>query len=106
MSNPNMPDYLDAEHEQNQQERIEAVELWAEYIQSEPPERWGPQQITVVNDQLYAADVGGWLLSSSARRCSNGNELFASVVQDDKPVFVPFEVFCEGITEVPVEFRP
>lgn len=55
MSDSNVPDYLDAKHEQNRQERIEAVKRWVEYIKSEPPEKWGPQQNTVVNDQLEAA---------------------------------------------------
>lgn len=55
MSDSNAPDSLDAKHEQNRQERIEAVKRWVEYIKSEPPEKWGPQQNTVVNDQLEAA---------------------------------------------------
>lgn len=55
MSDSNVPDSLDAKHEQNRQERIEAVKRWVEYIKSEPPEKWGPQQNTVVNDQLEAA---------------------------------------------------
>jgi len=55
MSDSNVPDSLDAKHEQNRQERIEAVKRWVEYIKAEPPEKWGPQQNTVVNDQLEAA---------------------------------------------------
>lgn len=55
MSDSNVPDYLDEKHEQNRQERIEAVKRWVEYIKSEPPEKWGPQQNAVINDQLEAA---------------------------------------------------
>jgi hypothetical protein len=55
MSNSNAPDTLDAKHEQNRQQRIKAVKQWVEYTKSEPPEKWGPQQNTVVNDQLEAA---------------------------------------------------
>ncbi|WP_348611688.1 hypothetical protein [Halobaculum rarum] len=55
MSDSNVPDYLDAKHEQNRHERIEAVKRWVEYIKSEPPKKWGPQQNSVVNDQLEAA---------------------------------------------------
>jgi len=55
MSDSNAPDSLDAKHEQNRQQRLEAVKQWVEYLKSEPPEKWGPQQNTVVNDQLEAA---------------------------------------------------
>jgi hypothetical protein len=60
MSKPNMsdsdaPDNLDAKHERNREQRIEAIKRWVEYIQSEPPEVWGPQQNAVVEDQLDAA---------------------------------------------------
>ncbi|WP_276259554.1 hypothetical protein [Haloglomus litoreum] len=55
MSDSNVPDFLDGKHEKNRQQRIEAVKHWVEYIKSEPPEKWGPQQNTVVNDQLEAA---------------------------------------------------
>jgi len=55
MSDSNVLDTLDAKHDQNRQQRIEAIKRWVEYIRSEPPETWGPQQNTVVNDQLKAA---------------------------------------------------
>lgn len=42
-------------HERNREQRIEGVKRWVEYIESEPPETWGPQQNAVVNDQLDAA---------------------------------------------------
>lgn len=49
MSDSNVSDYLDAKHEQNRQEQIEAVKRWVEYIKSEPPGKWEPHQNTVVN---------------------------------------------------------
>ena len=55
MTDSNAPNSLDAKHKQNRQQRIEAVKRWVEYITSEPPEKWGPQQNTVVNDQLESA---------------------------------------------------
>jgi hypothetical protein len=39
--------------------RIEQIERWAEYIRSEPPETWGPQQNALVNGQLEAARSAG-----------------------------------------------
>jgi hypothetical protein len=35
--------------------RFDAVVRWAEYIQDNPPEVWGPQQNAVVNGQLDSA---------------------------------------------------
>ncbi|MFW5937498.1 MAG: hypothetical protein ACOCSN_01020 [Halanaeroarchaeum sp.] len=55
MSDSNVREHLDAKHERNREQRIEGIKRWVEYIQSEPPETWGPQQNTVVNDQLDAA---------------------------------------------------
>ena len=55
MSDSDAPDHLDAKHERNREQRIEAIKRWVEYIQSEPPEVWGPQQNAVVEDQLDAA---------------------------------------------------
>lgn len=55
MSDSNAPEHLDAKHERNREQRIEAIKRWVEYIKSEPPETWGPQQNVVVNDQLDAA---------------------------------------------------
>ena len=55
MSDSNTPDYLDVKHERNREQRIEGIKRWVEYIKSEPPEKWGPQQNAVVNDQLDAA---------------------------------------------------
>ena len=35
--------------------RFDAVVRWAEYIQDNPPEVWGPQQNAVVNGKLDSA---------------------------------------------------
>jgi hypothetical protein len=55
MTDSNEHEALDAKHERNRQQRIEGIKRWVEYIKSEPPETWGPQQNAVVNDQLEAA---------------------------------------------------
>lgn len=55
MSDSNASDQLDAKHERNREQRIKGIKRWVEYITSEPPETWGPQQNAVVNDQLDAA---------------------------------------------------
>ncbi|AGB30166.1 hypothetical protein C488_05632 [Natrinema pellirubrum DSM 15624] len=55
MSDSNAREHLDAKHERNREQRIEGVKRWVEYIKSESPETWGPQQNAVVNDQLDAA---------------------------------------------------
>ena len=55
MNDSNARKHLDAKHERNREQRIEGIKRWAEYIKSEPPETWGPQQNAIVNDQLDAA---------------------------------------------------
>jgi len=55
MSDSNAREHLDAKHKHNREQRIEGIKRWVEYIKSEPPETWGPQQNAVVNDQLDAA---------------------------------------------------
>lgn len=55
MSDSNAREHLDAKHERNREQRIEGIKRWVEYIESEPPETWGPQQNAVVDDQLDAA---------------------------------------------------
>ena len=55
MSDSNAREHLDAKHERNREQRIEGIKRWVEYIKSEPPKTWGPQQNAVVNDQLDAA---------------------------------------------------
>ncbi|RQG95020.1 hypothetical protein [Natrarchaeobius oligotrophus] len=58
MSDSNARKRLDAKHEHNREQRIEGIKRWVEYLESEPPETWGPQQNAVVNDQLDAAQSG------------------------------------------------
>ncbi|RQG90987.1 hypothetical protein [Natrarchaeobius chitinivorans] len=52
---PSARKHLDTKHERNREQRIEAIKRWVEYIESESPETWGPQQNAIVNDQLDAA---------------------------------------------------
>lgn len=59
MSDSDELDALEEKHERNREQRIEAVKRWAEYIQENPPEVWGPQQNKVVNSQLQAARESG-----------------------------------------------
>lgn len=55
MTNSALRDALDEKHEQNRDARIRWVKYWAEYIQSNPVEDWGPQLNTLVNSQLQSA---------------------------------------------------
>jgi hypothetical protein len=55
MNDSNRADAVDSKHGENRQQRIEAVKRWVEYIKTEPPEKWGPQQNAIVNAQLSAA---------------------------------------------------
>lgn len=55
MSDSNASERLDAKHERNRQQRIEGIKRWIDYIESEPPEVWGPQQNAIVNEQLDPA---------------------------------------------------
>ena len=55
MSDSDVREHLDAKHERNREQRIEGIKRWVSYIESEPPEVWGPQQNAVVDDQLDAA---------------------------------------------------
>jgi hypothetical protein len=57
MSDSNARDRLEAKHERIREQRIERIRRWVEYIDSEPPEVWGPQQNAVVDGQLDAAQA-------------------------------------------------
>ena len=59
MNDSNVRDSLDEKHEGDRERRIEAIKRWVEYIESEPPEKWGPQQNAIVNGQLDAAQSVG-----------------------------------------------
>ncbi|UWG48153.1 Uncharacterized protein HSRCO_1875 [Halanaeroarchaeum sp. HSR-CO] len=54
-----MREELDEKHEEDRERRLEAVKRWVEYIESAPPETWGPQQNAVVDGQLEAAQNAG-----------------------------------------------
>lgn len=77
MSDSNAPDPLDAKHERNRQQRIEGIKRWVEYIESEPPEKWGPQQNAVVDGQLEAAQNVG----TSAAHQQRVKEVAAEIVE-------------------------
>ncbi|EMA18673.1 hypothetical protein [Haloarcula argentinensis] len=77
MSDSSIPDKLDAKHDRNRQQRIEGIKRWVEYIKSEPPEKWGPQQNAVVNDQLEAAQSVG----TSAAHQQQVKDLAADIIE-------------------------
>jgi hypothetical protein len=82
MTDSNVREDLDAKHERNREQRIEAVKRWVEYIQSEPPEVWGPQQNAIVDDQLDAARHVG----TSATHQRNVRDIAAEIAdaKDDE----------------------
>jgi len=55
MTDSNVHNQLAAKYERNREQRITAVKRWVEYIQSEPVDKWGPQQNAIVDGQLDAA---------------------------------------------------
>jgi hypothetical protein len=55
MTDSNVRERLDAKHDGDREQRIEAIKRWVEYIETEPPEVWGPQQNAIINAQLDAA---------------------------------------------------
>jgi hypothetical protein len=61
-----MTDSNPTEDSDGREPRVEQVKRWVAYIQTEPPETWGPQQNAVVNGQLDAAANAG--LSASHRQ--------------------------------------
>ena len=77
MSDSNAPEHLDAKHERNCQQRIEGIKRWVEYIKSEPPETWGPQQNAVVNDQLDAAQS----VQTSASHQQHVKDVAAEIIE-------------------------
>ncbi|OSP05546.1 hypothetical protein B9H04_08830 [Halorubrum ezzemoulense DSM 17463] len=82
MSDSNAPEHLDAKHERNREHRIEGIKRWVEYIKSEPPETWGPQQNAVVNDQLDAAQS----VQTSATHQQHVKDVAAEIREaSDKP---------------------
>ena len=66
--------------------RYDQVRRWAAYIQTHPPEVWGPQQNAVVNGQLESAQAVG--VSAEERATVRGfadEVLGASAEGDDEP---------------------
>ncbi|PSQ61234.1 MAG: hypothetical protein BRD23_00665 [Halobacteriales archaeon SW_9_67_25] len=59
MTDSNAPDALAEKQTERRAQRIEQVKRWAEYIQSNPPDVWGEQLNTLVDDQLAAARKAG-----------------------------------------------
>lgn len=78
MNDSNRPDGLDAKHGRNREQRLAAVRRWVEYIESEPPETWGPQQNAIVNDQVEAAQS----VPTSAARQQHVRDVAAAIIQD------------------------
>lgn len=81
MTDSNAPEELDAKRERNAQQRIEGIKRWVEYIKSEPPETWGPQQNAVVNSQLEAAQSVGTTAAHQQHVEDLASEIIA--VRDD-----------------------
>lgn len=57
-------------------QRIEAIKTWIEYIESEPPETWGPQQNAIVNGQLEAAQRADLPVSHRQRVRDVASDIF------------------------------
>lgn len=79
------PDFeaLEAKHDRNREARLEAVVRWAEYVRTEPPEVWGPQQNEVVDSQLESAQATG--LSAEHERRITEFATEGADRRDDRP---------------------
>jgi len=78
MSDSNTPEHLDAKPDRTREQRIEGIKRWVEYINSEPPEAWGPQQNAVVDAQLEAAQGVRTAPSHKRRVQQVANEIIAA----------------------------
>jgi hypothetical protein len=78
MSDSNAREHLGAKHERNQEQRIEGIKRWVDYIRSEPPEVWGPQQNAVVDDQLDAAQS----VQQSASHQQHVKDVTAAIIEE------------------------
>ena len=78
MSDSNAREHLDAKHERDREQRIEGIKRWVEYIESEPPETWGPQQNAVVNGQLDAARS----VQTSASHRQHVKDVAAGIIEE------------------------
>ena len=70
MDDSNAPECLDAKDERNREQPIE-------YIESEPPETWGPQQNAIVNDQFDTAQS----VQTSASHQQHVNDVAAEILE-------------------------
>jgi len=77
MNDSNAPEHLDAKDEGNREQRIEGIKRWIEYIESEPPKTWGPQQNAIVNDQLDTAQS----VQTSASHQQHVNDVAAEILE-------------------------
>lgn len=77
MNDSNAPEHLDAKDERSREQRIEGIKRLIEYIESEPPETWGPQQNAIVNDQLDAAQS----VQTSASHQQHVNDVAAEILE-------------------------
>ena len=78
MTDSSVRERLDAKHEDDRERRIAAIKRWVAYIESEPPEVWGPQQNAIVNDQLAAAQDA----NSSAAHQQRVRDVAAAIIEE------------------------
>ncbi|WP_324759692.1 hypothetical protein [Haloarcula montana] len=78
MSDSNVRERLDRKHERNREQRIEGIKRWVEYIESNPPEVWGPQQNAIVDGQLDAAQSAGTTADQQQRVADVAAEILDS----------------------------
>jgi len=55
MTDSSEPESLADKQARNREQRLAQIKRWAEYIDSNPPETWGPQLNGLVNSQLASA---------------------------------------------------
>lgn len=77
MSNSNVRNRLDEKHQHDRERRLEAIKRWVEYIKTEPPGTWGPQQNAIVDEQLTAAQA----TETSATHRQHVQEVAAKIIE-------------------------
>ena len=78
MTDSSVRERLDAKHEDDRERRIAAIKRWVAYIESEPPEVWGPQQNAIVDDQLNAAQNA----NTSAAHQQRVRDVAAAIIEE------------------------
>ena len=78
MTDSNEHEALAAKQECNRNRRIEGIKRWVQYIQDEPPEIWGPQQNTLIDEQLEAAQSTDLSASHHQRVRSVASDIMAT----------------------------